>query len=142
MAQDWLQAMYTNSKADYVNGQLEKGKEGTIHLQFYVHLPESKKCRKTAMIKLCKYSSWTPVNKDNGASDYCLKEESRLEGPWEFGIKPLRQNVKGECKEARAAKNAILLEKDIDTLVADGEISLLHVPVLKRAKDIVQAIKN
>jgi len=107
-----------------------------------VHLNEKDKKRITAMKKYCKYTHWHPVKKDNGASDYCLKDETRLEGPWEFGTKPLRQNVKGECKEARAAKNAILLEKDIDTLVADGEISLLHVPVLKRAKDIVQAIKN
>jgi len=28
------------------------------------------------------------VNRDNGASEYALKEETRLEGPEEFGNKP------------------------------------------------------
>ena len=27
------------------------------------------------------------VNKDNGASAYCMKEASRVEGPLEFGTK-------------------------------------------------------
>jgi hypothetical protein len=27
------------------------------------------------------------VTRDNGASAYCLKEESRVEGPWEIGSK-------------------------------------------------------
>jgi len=102
--------MFKATKADYVNGQLEKGTEGTVHLQYYVHLKEANKCRITAMKKHCQHTSWTPVTRDNGASDYCLKEDTRIEGPWEFGIKPLRQNVKGECKEARAAKNAMLME--------------------------------
>lgn len=28
-----------------------------------------------------------PVTKDNGASKYAMKEETRIEGPKEFGIK-------------------------------------------------------
>lgn len=28
-----------------------------------------------------------PVKKDNGASNYCLKEDTRVEGPYEFGQK-------------------------------------------------------
>lgn len=33
-----------------------------------------------------------PVKVDNGASMYCLKEETRLEGPIEVGKKPLKRN--------------------------------------------------
>ena len=91
------------------------------------------------MKKICKYTAWTPVTRDNGASDYCLKEDTRLEGPWEFGSKPLRQNVKGECKEARAIRNRKLMDTDLTELVDNGEISALHVPVLKRAKEIYYA---
>ena len=29
------------------------------------------------------------VYRDNGASTYCLKEDTRLIGPWEFGKKSL-----------------------------------------------------
>jgi len=32
MAQDWLEHLYTRTQATYVNGQLEKGAEGTVHL--------------------------------------------------------------------------------------------------------------
>lgn len=95
----------------------------------------------TALKKLCKYTHWTPVTKDNGASDYCLKEETRQEGPWEFGKKPLRQYVKGECKEARAEKNAKLMSQDLDQLQKEGEIALSQVPMLKRAKEIIEAIR-
>ncbi len=45
---------------------------------------------------------WTPVTRDNGASDYCLKEKTRKEGPWEFGLKPARRNVLGETKDRNA----------------------------------------
>ena len=92
------------------------------------------------MKKLCKHTHWQPVGVDNGAADYCQKDETRVEGPYEFGEKPLHQNVKGECKEARAEKNKMLLEKDLDELQETGEIALSQVPMLKRAKDIIEAI--
>lgn len=41
------------------------------------------------MKKICKYTHWEPVSKDNGAADYCMKEETRLQGPWTFGERPL-----------------------------------------------------
>jgi len=48
--------------------------------------------RKTALIKINSFASYTPVRKDNGASSYCLKEETRVDGPWEFGEKPMKRN--------------------------------------------------
>lgn len=109
-------------KATYATGQLEKGKEGTVHLQYFICFPEQKTL--TALKKLCRKSHFEPVVVDNGAADYCNKVDTRIEGPWEFGTKPLRQNVKGECKEARAVRNKMLLETDLDTLQASGEIAL------------------
>lgn len=46
------------------------------------------------MKKRCPKAHFEPVKHDNGASDYCLKEDTRLEGPWEFGKKPIRRNNK------------------------------------------------
>ena len=77
---------------------MEKGKDGTVHLQYYIHLQEKDKKRVTAMKKVCKHTHWTAIGKDNGADEYAMKEETRVEGPWEFGQKPLRQNVKDECR--------------------------------------------
>jgi len=93
------------------------------------------------MKKVCKHTHWEPVGVDNGAADYCMKEETRVpgEGPWEFGKKPLHQNVKGECTQARAEKNALIMEKSLDELQTTGEISICQVPMLKRAKDIIMA---
>lgn len=31
---------------------------------------------------------------NNGADSYCMKEETRVEGPWEFGTKPVKRNSK------------------------------------------------
>lgn len=36
---------------------------------------------------------WVAVTKDHGASEYCLKEHTRVEGPWEYGTKGKTQGA-------------------------------------------------
>ncbi len=55
------------------------------------------------MKKLDSKVHWEPVKFNNGADDYCMKEDTRVEGPWEFGIKPARRNVKGDVKARNEA---------------------------------------
>ena len=43
---------------------------------------------------------------NNGADDYCNKEETRVEGQWSFGQKPARLNKAGD----KARLNRELLE--------------------------------
>ena len=62
---------------------------------------------------------FVPVKRDNGASEYCLKEETRLEGPWEFGVKPARKNVKGETAE----RNARILEIGVEKCVEEDSFT-------------------
>jgi hypothetical protein len=69
------------------------------------------------------------VKRDNGASDYCLKEDTRLEGPWEFGLKPARKNVKGETKE----RNMRILELGAEKCVEEGLVSIKEYPKLLQA---------
>jgi len=57
--------------------------------------------RLAALKKICKRSHFTPVLRDNGASSYCLKEESRVDGPWEFGCKPVRRNNATDWEEVK-----------------------------------------
>jgi len=71
MLQDWLEAIHKTSKATYTVGQLEKGKEGTIHVQYFMCFPKDNQKRITAMKKFCKHTHWQPVGIDNGAADYC-----------------------------------------------------------------------
>jgi hypothetical protein len=96
----------------YVCGQLERGEEGTPHIQFYLCLKS--KSRMAALKKLDKRAHFQMVKFDNGASDYCLKEESRVEGPYEFGLKPCRKNVKGDTK----ARNQKILEIGVEECVS------------------------
>lgn len=38
----------------------------------------------------------TKVEVNNGAHDYCNKSESRVDGPWSFGEKPVQRNSKAD----------------------------------------------
>jgi len=55
------------------------------------------------MKKLDSKVHWEPIKVNNGADEYCMKEDTRVEGPWEFGIKPAKRNVKGQTKERNEA---------------------------------------
>ncbi len=60
----------------------------------------------TALKKYCPKSHFEIVKFNNGADEYCNKEETRVEGPWTFGIRPARKNLKGDTKR----RNEQLLE--------------------------------
>ena len=51
------------------------------------------------------------VKKDNGVAAYTMKEETRLEGPWEFGVKPVKRNNKDDWEEVKANAMAGNLDK-------------------------------
>jgi len=52
---DYLEKWHT-SGAVYVTGQLEKGKDETPHVQFYLQYTKDKKKSFSALKKLCKHS--------------------------------------------------------------------------------------
>lgn len=39
------------------------------------------------------------VKVNNGADKYCMKEDTRLDGPWSFGVKPVERNSKKDWEE-------------------------------------------
>lgn len=63
---------------------------------------------------------------------YCGKEESRVEGPVEFGVPPAAKNRKGDTK----ARNAMLLQKGVVKAVEDGDIALKDVVRVKHGIDL------
>lgn len=134
ISQDWLSALHNKVEAVYTNGQLEKGADGTVHLQFYIALP-SKGKRITQLKKVCPHTHWEPVGKDNGASSYAMKEDTRLEGPWEFGEKPANVNTK-EGNAKHKEKNARLLQGDLKEMVNEGLIPISQLPLIKKGLDI------
>lgn len=60
-----------------------------------------------------------------------MKDDTRVEGPFTFGIPPARRNVKGDL----AQRNKELLEKGADKAVEDGDISIRDYVKYKNAID-------
>jgi hypothetical protein len=79
----------------------------------------------TALKKHCGQSHFEVVKINNGAHDYCMKEDTRLDGPWEFGIKPVQRNNKTDWDEVK--NNA--QKGDLDKIPA--EIYIKHYRTLK-----------
>jgi len=84
---EYLEKIHLATKARYTCGQLEKGAEGTQHLQFFMNFEKPTRCNVIKKIDNKLHIEVVKIN--NGAHTYCMKEETRLDGPWEFGIKPV-----------------------------------------------------
>lgn len=72
------------SSIRYMAGQLERGAQGTLHLQVYVQLRDPQ--RPGFVRALFEDRAHIEYCRDNSACrTYCMKGETRVEGPWEFG---------------------------------------------------------
>jgi len=83
----------------YIKFQYEKGKEGTLHYQGVFYLKCTQACRSLlATYDRCGY--FAPVISIEGATNYCGKTESRIDGPWTAGSLPAqgRRSDLIECK--------------------------------------------
>ncbi len=98
---------------------------GTPHIQFYMNF--SAPCRPSVFKKFDKRIHFTKVSRtEDKAEIYCMKEETRLDGPFIFGIKPVRRNTKTDWEEVfELAKSG-----DISKIPAD--IKVKHYGNIKR----------
>ena len=86
--------------ASYATYQHEVGEEGTPHIQGYLEM--NKKMRLSAMKKLHPTVHWeSRKGNQQQAIDYCSKEDSRVDGPWEFGEKK-KQGNRSDIEAAKA----------------------------------------
>lgn len=69
--------------------------------------------RLSALKKIDAHAHFTIVKKDYGASAYCLKEETRLQGPIEWGTRPMDPSKKLDWDIIKAKAIANQLD-DID----------------------------
>lgn len=132
---DWeerLKELKKVCKAEYIVGQLEKGEEtGRPHIQFYIHFKQA--CRITAITKAHKEIHVEKVKVNNGADRYCMKTETRVEGPIEIGEKPIARNSKTDWESVwEKAKQGKIEE-------IPAAIRVIHYTKLKAiAKDNMQ----
>ena len=90
---------------------MEKGENGTRHLQFTIWFRT--KARLSVFKGVPVHA--IPVTVDNGADAYVTKAETRIDGPWEFGVKPVKRNDKADWDLVR--KQA--LAGELDKIPAD-----------------------
>nr|WGT79593.1 master replication initiator protein [Sophora yellow stunt virus] len=88
--------VFLEDKFKYLVYQLEAGDNGTPHYQGYVEmkkrtsLPQMKKMFPNAYVEKKRTSQAE-------ARQYCMKEEGRLQGPWEYGV--FRMMVEDKLRE-------------------------------------------
>lgn len=91
-----LEEVHARTGARFTKGQLERGESGTLHLQFYQNYKEH--------VRMSHYKKHLPtahaelVKVDRGVEKYCMKEETRVEGPWEYGDKPMDRGSRTDWK--------------------------------------------
>lgn len=90
----------------YATFQLEMGENGTLHYQGYVEFTRSRR------LSFCKRiidgAHWEPARGSRDqARNYCHKEDTRVDGPWEIGVfSPLKQGKRNDL---------IALQADLDS---------------------------
>lgn len=72
------------------------------------------------MKAVCSHSHFDLVKINNGADTYCNKEETRVDGPWTFGIRPARLNKAGD----KQRMNIELLDMGPEKAVSEGIIEI------------------
>lgn len=116
----------------YVIYQLERGEQGTPHLQGYISLkkPQRMSWIKKITSKLPEGLSFTVFERAHlieakGSAEqnkaYCTKTDDRLEGPWELGDVP-----KGQGERTDLAAAAASLLKDGDIRAIDPKVFLKY----------------
>ncbi len=96
-----LKELDDDPRIRYAVFQEEQGDNEVSHYQGYLELSTS--CRLTAMKKLIPRAHFEQRrgNRDQ-ARDYCMKEDSRKDGPWECGDFPTNQGARTDLMEAIA----------------------------------------
>lgn len=92
------------SNVKYAVWQLESGAEGTPHLQGYVELATPRSLH--YMRNIIPGAHWeVRVGTSFQARNYCMKEESRIDGPWEHGT--YQQPNPGRRSDLEEIKNLL-----------------------------------
>ena len=110
-----LEGIFKALDAKYVHGQYEQGgnskdnKYEGKHLQFTVHLKKNQYLSWIkARVKL--NVDWT-ASRSIAAENYVSKEDTRIDGPWEFGVKP--KEVVANAEKIKDKKITINQAKDM-----------------------------
>lgn len=108
----------------YASWQLERGQDGTPHLQGYIELRGS---RKLAFVKtILPRAHWEQRRGTQAqAREYTRKEDTRIEGPWEYGTyTPVVPSGKADY---------MALKEAVDNGISDETLWSEHFTAMSRA---------
>lgn len=76
----------------WIRGQQELGASGYLHWQFVVAFKT--KASLAAVKRVFGRGVHAELSRSEAVSEYVCKEDTRVDGPWEWGAKPVRRNSK------------------------------------------------
>ena len=114
-ASEWMQGLFENGEVAFVCGQLEQcPKTGRIHLQYMIQMDRSRQLARVR--KISAQTHWEPVRGSCAqARAYCTKEETRVDGPWEFG----QMTTQGKRRGLEEAIDAVKLGNPIKEIASE-----------------------
>lgn len=127
-----LEHLYQEREKDikYITGQLEQGESGTLHLQFVVHFHVKKTLH---FFKKWNKQIHAETTKSCVASKkYVQKEDTRIDGPWSFGIEPKARGGDHKTMDKDLVK---MTHDEVKKSVEDGTISIYQSTQYKKFKN-------
>lgn len=129
--------LWDDNRMEYLVYQKERGENGTLHIQGYLEL--KKRTRFSTVKKLLGDRAHLEPRRGTStqARDYCMKEDTRVSGPWEFGeFKEISQGQRNDLLSlADAAK---LGKRSREVFEEMPEIYLRHYRAFEHARSLIR----
>jgi len=134
-SEEEVQNLQQSQGSKYLIFGKEVGENGTPHLQGYIYFKNKKSFKQVKGFLGDRYHIEAQRGSCQQAIDYCKKDGDYQE----IGTPPLSVKEKSERGvKRRREKNQACLNSDLLELVENGTISINEVPVIKKAKLILQ----
>lgn len=139
-----LLRFFDPTRMNYLGGQLEKGENGTPHLQFFINYKRT--VRFSTVKKLHPKIHAEHAKYPQKALQYCLKEETRIDGPWTYGDYELDES---KVKLTRQVLDEMTIEEIKEQLTpmqiiqyASSIKALNDIHVFKDKEGVIKSVMN
>lgn len=133
----------TGSEVVYMIWQKEKGaKEGTVHMQGYVRFDKKKQMKAAKNWFECDSIHMEPARgTEKQNREYCTKAETRIDGPWEFGVYDESAGQQGKRSDLEAVAEKIKQGSSMkDIAEQHPEAYIRYHQGIEKLRDIVQPL--
>lgn len=107
---EWMERLVAEGHAKYVAGQVERGEQGTLHIQAFLYLNDKKRLNQVKALLGDQWHCEVARSGDVHCNRYVTKEDTRVEGPWTFGT---LDNEQGKRSDLEEVSRLVLQGKDL-----------------------------